>query len=182
MEVRSVCATWMSIVFTAVVGLPAIISMPTMLVAGVFVAPPVALAQDTALMSRLVELTRRKGYEDVPMGRKTCEALGLKPIGNCLVFQETYVDPYGFTHGFNTFVGPGSGTIRIFLFNHGRKRSYYYVVGVDGKLQRAAVFDRKATFAWSPLANDSATPEFDREISYWRLRQNQMESEPARRD
>jgi|SRR5580704_9772898 hypothetical protein len=182
MEVRSVCTRWMSIVFTAAIGLPAIVSVPAVLVAGIFVAPPVALAQDTELMARLVELTRRKGYNDVPMGRKTCENLGLKPIGECLVFQDTYADPYGFTHGFNTFAEPGSGIARIFLFRHGRKRSYYYVAGGDGKLQRAAVFDRKGAFAWSPLANDSAAPGFNQEISYWRSRQNQLESEPARRD
>jgi len=172
----------MSIVFSAAVGLPAFISRPAALVAGVFVAPQVVLAQNAALMARLVALARRKGYKDVPMGRKTCENLGLKPIGDCLVFQETFVDPYGITHGFSTFTEPNSGIFRIFLFKHSRRHSYYYVAGVDGKLRRGAVFDRKGTFAWSALPNDSAKVGFNEEVSYWRAKQNQLESEPVRRD
>jgi hypothetical protein len=182
MEIRNVRTTWMSILFAATIGLPAIIARPAVLVAGAFVAPQIALAQNAALMARLVALTRRKGYKDVPMGRTTCENLGLKPIGDCLVFQETYVDPYGITHGFSTFTGPSSGILRIFLFKHSRKRSYYYASGVDGKLQRAAVFDRKGTFAWSALPNDSAAVGYSEEVSYWRAKQSQLESEPVRRD
>jgi len=172
----------MIIALAAAAGLPAIVAIPAVLVAAVFVAPPVALAQDAALIAELAELTRRKGYRNIPMGRETCENLGLKPIGDCRVFQETYVDAYGFTHGFNTFTEPGSGNIRIFLFRHGRRHSYYYAVGVDGKLQRAAVLDRKRTFAWFPLHKDSATSGFAQEVSYWRIRRYRLESEPDRTD
>jgi hypothetical protein len=182
MLIRNTRTTWVSIVLVAAAALPAIVAIPAVLVAAVFFAPPVALAQDAALMAELAVLTRQKGYKNIPMGRETCENLGLKPIGNCRVFQEAYVDAYGFTHGFNTFTEPGSGNIRIFLFRHGRRRSYYYAPGLDGKLQRAAVLDRKRTFAWFPLHKDSATPGFDQEVSYWRIRRYQLESEPDRKD
>jgi hypothetical protein len=181
MRLHNVGTTWMSVVLTAA-GLAAGVSVPAWLAAGVLVAAPPAFAQDAGLMDRLVELTRRKGYKDVPMGRETCERLGLRPIGDCLVFEQVYVDPYGSTHSFDTFARPGSETVRIFLFKSDPRRSYYYVAGVDGRLLRAAVFDRKRTYAWSELPIDRARPGFDQEISYWRLRQNQMEHEPNRRD
>jgi hypothetical protein len=92
MPIQTPRATRVNIVLAAAAGLPALVAIPAVLVAAAFVALPVALAQDAPLMAELAELTRQKGYKNIPMGRESCENLGLKPIGNCRVFQEVYVD------------------------------------------------------------------------------------------
>jgi hypothetical protein len=178
MRLHSIWKRWMSVTLTAA-ALPAVASMPAALTAGVFLAAP-ALAQDAALMHRLVELTRRKGYRDLPMGRRTCEHLGLSPAGDCRVYAEVYVDPYGSTHSFNTFAAPGPEAVLVFVLKDSHGRSYFYVADANGKLLRAAAFDRKRTFTWSALSNESARSGFEQELSYWRLRQNQIEHERDR--
>ena len=180
MQLRTVVTKLIGVMAAATASLSTVGLMPVALVAA-FAAPLPALAQDASLIANLAALTRQKGYGDVPMGRSTCEHLGLTPIGDCRVFEEVYLDPYGFAHSFNILTTADEGAAHIFLVKHSRRHTYYYVAGTDGRLLRAAVFDRKGTFAWSTIPNETAKAAFDQELSYWRLRQNQLAHEPDRR-
>jgi hypothetical protein len=139
----------------------------------------VSLAQDSGIISKLEELTRRKGYKDLAL-RAACEQLGLGIAAkNCLVYQAAYG-----THFFNVLNTSPRGSVDIILHKHDGPKSYkLYLTSPDGKLRSAASLQKAETGdVWSKMPADSVQTqtEFAEEIAYWRTKTTELENEPDR--
>jgi hypothetical protein len=134
-----------------------------------------AKQSDRQLVVRLNDLTRRKGnYFQRGLGVDFCRNLGLKPFGNCAVYQSGFPD--GRSSLFHTYDEPGTGKVRIIIisfFNSDYAEDY--LVGLDGSLQRAV---RRKDKISTPLSRQDAAPGFRRAIEYWRSKQEELSGWP----
>ena len=137
---------------------------------------------DQQFIARLNELTRRKGYQNFTIGIRVCQTLGLKPIGQCEVFQAPYDDSDKITHAINTFDEPGTGVVRIIISKTDERTfSEAYLVGLDGALKRAAEKRvRGGVSAWLAISRTAAVAGLERELAFWRTKLAELEGESDR--
>lgn len=153
---------------------PALLAVAAPVVAG----PPAAAAaqqaakpSDAQLLRSLDREARSKGTRDYAIGRRTCERLGVTPIGDCTAFRlEPSREADGFQRSLATFDEPGTGTVRIIVFRQNAGEIYYYLCGLDGMLVRAAYQNRSTV--WYKLPNDDAQAGFRQELDFWRAQQS----------
>jgi hypothetical protein len=154
---------------------------------------PAAIAQtslsDQQLVARLVDIVRRKGDKDYPLG-KVCGNLGLEGIGSCLVYQSGYVgtetnsvmkDDNG--HAFNFYTDPKTQGLHIIVFKTNPRYGEFYLIDLDASLLRAAKREGKGADAvWSPLQNEQAATGYAGELRYWRAQLPVLQREPERKE
>jgi hypothetical protein len=141
------------------------------------IGPQKAIAQEGALIAKLVELSERK---ESPHGlAPACANLGL--TRECLVYQLAYKMDDGTVHSFNQFTEQPGGTLRVIIYKRKDKEGDFYLVGRDGSLIRAMSFKRNPDPIWSPLPSAQARPGLEAELSYWRAKLPDVESRPDRK-
>ena len=135
-----------------------------------FLAPAIAIAED-ASWARLVDLTKHKGYNDVPFDH-ICKYFAL-PLhdGKCIVDQLPYTD-LGITHSFNVYIDP-AGTVHIM--------PYIYLTDLDGKLLKVLSGNKKgAGWTWSRVAIDKRIEDrFKDEVDYWLKNEDRCPPPPS---
>ena len=154
-------------------------------VAGGVLAPTaVAVAGDT-LVSRLAELTQRKGT-NITFGH-VCEQVGFS--ADCKVYQSTYIEGDGSVHSVNVYVEPDTKIIHVFLAEHDKPAGMVYLIDLNGELLKVVRGKNEGGWTWTIASIDQAAKGgfksvadgFKKEIEYWNVKVNQLEREPDRR-
>ena len=146
-----------------------------------FLAPTIGIAEE-AWWARLVDLTKHKGYNDIPFDH-ICKDFSL-PLhdGKCIVYQLPYTD-IGITHSFNVYIDP-AGTVHIMPSEHDYQLGYIYLTDLNGKLLKVLSGNNKgAGWTWSRVAIDKRIEDrFKDEVDYWLKNENRLLNEPDRKD
>lgn len=146
-----------------------------------FLAPAIAIAGD-ASWARLVDLTKRKGYNDVPF-EHICKDFFL-PLHDdkCIVYQLPYTD-LGITHSFNVYTDP-AGSVHIMPSEHDYRLGYIYLTDLDGKLLEVLSGNKdNAGWTWSRVPIDKTVKDrFKEEVDYWLKNEDRVSKEPDRKD
>jgi hypothetical protein len=167
----------------------------TVLLAPLLLNPSMAVAQtqqqvkpqsNKELLARLNDLTRSKGYKAFAIGAPVCQGLNLRSIGNCEVFQVPYSDSEKYNHAVNTFDEPGTGIVRIILsrtnVSNPIQTREVYLIGLDGVLKRAMIKrgSKELGGTWVSMPAADAAAGFERELRYWRDKQEELAGEADR--
>jgi hypothetical protein len=138
--------------------------------------PPPRLS-DQQLVVKLHELTRAKGdYNKRGLNPEFCRRLGVRPIGNCEVFEAVFsrdgkpvVAVYSLDDGRN-------GAVRVFITSH-LNADYVedYNVDLEGKLER--VVRRRGATSSRAEVKDAGT-NFARAMDFLRGRMDELASWP----
>jgi hypothetical protein len=99
--------------------------------------PPPRLT-DQQLVVKFHELTRAKGdYNKRGLNPEFCRRLGVRPIGNCEVFQTVFVRDGKPAVAFYSLDDGRNGVVRVFITSHlNRDFVEDYNVDLEGKLER----------------------------------------------
>jgi hypothetical protein len=145
-----------------------------------------AAAQEQFPWAKYVELTKRKGFKDFPIGRRVCIVFGLPDDGkDCVAYQAPYTER-GYTHGFNVVERPNTPNVYIILGlvptnPKAVPASQVYLVSLDGRLLAAAVLWRRGE-EWSRISIVPSPDGYESEVAYWRAKVSELEGEPDRKD
>jgi hypothetical protein len=140
---------------------------------------------DPELISRLNELTRKKGYKNVGIGIGLCQRLSIQSVGkDCAAYQAPYKDAEGTTHAFNTFNEPGTNILRIIFFKKTERDGIdSYLTAADGLLQRAVrKVEVRGEEVWTQIAKGEAATGFEAELVFWRTKLSRLEKESDREE
>jgi hypothetical protein len=165
-------------------GLAWMVGIVAICVAGVVLAPAAVAAAEDTLVTRLVELTQRKGT-NVIFGH-VCEQVGFS--ADCKVYQSPYIEGDGSVHSVNVYVEPDTKKIHVFLARHDKSSGMVYLVGLNGELLKIVLGKNEGGWTWTIASIDqtakggfkSMEDGFKKEIEYWKVRVNQLEKEPDR--
>jgi hypothetical protein len=146
---------------------------------GVFSSPALSQSlplakQDRDLIARLNDLVRRKGaYHQAGLGLDFCQRLGVKPYGNCELYQARMDKAV-----FQTFTEPGSGVVRIVIMSFLNLPNYAedYLVSLDGRLER--VIRRSPDKKFVVFSPQEASSSFSQIIELLRNHESTVASIP----
>jgi hypothetical protein len=132
---------------------------------------------DQQFIVKFHELTRAKGdYNKRGLKPEFCRRLGVRPIGNCEVFQARFTTEGRPAAAFYSLDDGRNGMVRIFITSV-LEPAYIedFRVDAEGRLERAV---RRRGEASSHIAIKEAEPGFRRVMEFLRSRQDELAGWP----